>query len=63
MFQLNEIMQQRDSKLFAELLNRLREGIRTPDDLLKLKERVVQEDISNPIDAPHLLMRLCCSAD
>ena len=27
MFELNEIMPQRDSKLFAELLNRLREGI------------------------------------
>ena len=57
MFELNEIMRQRDSKLFAELLNRLREGIHTPDDILKLKERVVQEDISNPIDAPHLLTK------
>ena len=26
MFELNEIMRQRDSKLFAELLNKLREG-------------------------------------
>ena len=57
MFELNEIMRQRDSKLFAELLNRLREGIHTPDDILKLKERVVQEDISNPIDAPHLFIQ------
>ena len=56
MFELNEIMRQRDSKLFAELLNRLREGMHTPDDILKLKERVVQEDISNPIDAPHLFI-------
>ena len=30
MFELNEIMRQRDSKLFAELLNRLREGMHTP---------------------------------
>ena len=57
MFELNEIMRKRDSKLFAELLNRLREGIHTPDDILKLKERVVHEDISNPIDAPHLLIQ------
>ena len=57
MFELNEIMQQRDSKLFAELLNRLREGIHTPDDILKLKERVVQEDISSPINAPHLFIQ------
>ena len=57
MFELNAIMRQRDSKLFAELLNRLREGMHTPDDILKLKERVVQEDISNPIDAPHLFIQ------
>ena len=57
MFELNEIMRQRDSKLFAELVNRLREGIHTPDDILKLKERVVQEDISNPIDVPHLFIQ------
>ena len=57
MFELHEIMRQRDSKLFPELLNRLREGIHTPDDILKLKERVVQEDISNPIDAPHLFIQ------
>ena len=55
MFELNEIMGQRDSKVFAELLNRLREGKQMESDILKLKERVVQEDIINPLDAPHLL--------
>ena len=54
MFELNEIMRQRDSKLFAELLNKLREGKHTKSDISKLKERVIQEDINNPIDAPHL---------
>ena len=57
MFELNEIMRQRDSKVFAELLNRLREGKHTESDILKLKERVVQEDTINPLDAPHLFIQ------
>ena len=57
MFELTDIMRQRDSKLFAELLNRLREGKHTASDIVKLKERVVQEDTNNPIDAPHLFIQ------
>ena len=57
MFELNEIMRQRDSKLFAEILNRLREGKHTEGDISKLKERVIQEDINNPMDAPHLFIQ------
>ena len=56
MCELNEIMRQRDSKLFAELLNKLCEGKHTKSDISKLKERVIQEDINNPIDAPHLFI-------
>ena len=58
MFELSEIMRQRDSKLFAELLNKLHEGKHTKSDISKLKERVIQEDINNPIDAPHLYRKL-----
>ena len=50
-------MHQRDSKLSAEMLNRLREGKHTASDIANLKERVVQEDINNPIDAPHLFVQ------
>ena len=57
MFELDEIMRQRDSKLFAELLNRLREGNHTAADIAKLKERVIQEDINHPVDAPHLFVQ------
>ena len=57
MFELNEIMRQRDSRLFAELLNKLREGKHTKSDISKLKEKVIQEDINNPIDAPHLFIQ------
>ena len=56
LFELEEIMCQRDSKLFAELLNRLVEGKHTASDIAKLKERVIEEDINNPIDAPHLFI-------
>ena len=48
MFELEEIMRQRDGKLFAELLNRLREGNHTATDIAKLKERV---------HAPHLFVQ------
>ena len=36
MFELKEIMRQRESKVFAEILNRLREGKHTKEDILKL---------------------------
>ena len=56
MFELDEITQQRESKLFAEILNRLREGKHTPSDLQKLKERCVEE-CSCPREAPHLFIQ------
>ena len=43
MYELGEIMRQRGSKIFAEILNRLREGKHTADDIAKIKERCVNE--------------------
>ena len=58
MFELEEIMRQRESKVFAEILNRLREGKHTKDDILKLKERLIKENsIQDPMDAPHLFIQ------
>ena len=58
MFELEEIMRQRDSKVFAEILNRLREGKHTKDDILKLKERLIKENsIQDPMDVPHLFIQ------
>ena len=58
MFELEEIMRQRESKVFAEILNRLREGKHTKDDILKLKERLIKENsIQHPMDAPHLFIQ------
>ena len=42
MFELEEIMRQRERKVFAEILNRLKEGKHTKDDILKLKERLIK---------------------
>ena len=56
MFELDQIMRQRDSKMFAEILNRLREGNHTPSDLQKLKERCVEES-DCPIEAPRLFIQ------
>ena len=37
MFEMKQIMRQRESKEFAELLNRLREGNHTNEDIAKLR--------------------------
>ena len=53
MFELDEIMRQTESKEFAEILNRLREGKHTSSDLKKLKERCIQDSCC-PREAPRL---------
>jgi hypothetical protein len=53
MYELQEIMRQRESRAFAEILNRLREGKRTEADIVKIKERCLDE-ISCPKEAPRL---------
>ena len=52
MFELDEIMQQRESKEFAEILNIFTKGKHTWSYLQKLKERCVEE-CSCPKEAPH----------
>ena len=53
MFELDEILRQRESKMLAEILNRLRKRNHTPIDLQKLKERCVEES-ECPADPPRL---------
>ena len=58
MFELKEIMRQKESKIFAEILNRLREGKHTNEDIMKLKERlIVENSIHDPMDLPHLFIQ------
>lgn len=53
MFELKQIMRQRESKDFAELLNRLREGNHTKQDIQKLKQRIISStNHEYPKDAP-----------
>ena len=55
MFELDEVMRQGESKEFAEMLNRLREGKHTEQDIVNLKQRIIEANNSNyPLDAPHL---------
>ena len=57
LFELTEIMRQRDDKKFAELLNRLREGNHTQNDIDMLKERILRIKLGNknyPINTTHL---------
>lgn len=39
MYELTEIMRQKDDRDFAEPLNRLQEGLQTDEDIAKLKMR------------------------
>ena len=58
MFELEEIMRQRESKQFAEILNRLREGKHTKENISKLKERLIKENSDeDPMDFPHLFIQ------
>ena len=56
MYELDEIMRQREGKAFAEILNRLREGKHTSYDIAKIKERCVKES-SCPKEAPRLFIQ------
>lgn len=57
MYELCQIMRQRESRQFAEILNRLREGKHTDDDIRVLKTRLVSEkDPAYPVTAPHLFI-------
>lgn len=57
LFELTEIMRQKDDKQFAELLNRLREGNHSKNDIAILKERCLNSSPKNdtyPINMTHL---------
>ena len=50
-----QIMRQRENHLFAEILNRLREGKYTEEDIRILKPQLMSEnDPNNPYHVPHL---------
>ena len=57
LFELTEITRQKDDKQFAELLNRLREGKHSDDDIAVLKQRILNvtpEKENYPINMTHL---------
>ncbi|KAM7431258.1 hypothetical protein ABFA07_018152 [Porites harrisoni] len=61
LFELTEIMRQKDDKQFAELLNRLREGNHTQNDIEVLKQRILKIKHSQenyPIKITHLFSKM-----
>ena len=55
MFELTQIMRQQNCIPFAELLNRLREGSHTSDDIQTLESRIISPDVTDyPISVQHL---------
>jgi ATP-dependent exoDNAse (exonuclease V) alpha subunit len=51
MFELPQVMRQREDKDFAEILNRIREGKHTENDIRVLKERIFTIDILYTLDS------------
>lgn len=54
MFELDEITRRRGSEVFAEILNRSREGDHNDHNILKITKRIVHDD-NSLINIPHLL--------
>ena len=50
-------MKQKESKIFAQLLNKLRKGKHTNDDIMELKERLIVENGIKDPDVPHLFIQ------
>ena len=57
MFELHEIMRQRESKMFAQMLNRLREGKHNCQDIMKFEERLIDSNGTEYLDIPHLFIQ------
>lgn len=56
-YELHVIMRQEDDFAFAELLNRLREGLHTEEDVRTLHARKVDTETDRVIQMPHLFCR------
>ena len=57
MFELSEVMRQREDKDFVENLNRIREGNHTEDDIEVLKQRILnisRQHLDYPLSLTHL---------
>ena len=57
MFELHEIMRQRESKMFAQMLNRLREGKHNCQDIMKFEERLIDSNGTEYLDIPRLFIQ------
>ena len=53
-FELDQIMRQKDDIYFAQLLNRLREGNHTESDLASLREKILPDNVQAVSSLPHL---------
>ena len=56
-FELNQIMRQKGDVEFANILNRLRKGLQTKDDISTLKKQTISKDITTPnypLQLPHI---------
>lgn len=58
-FELEQIMRQRDDVKFAEILNRLREGNQDEEDIKTLKGQILQNESNITRILPHLFTRRC----
>ena len=57
LFELDQIMRQKDDLRFAQILNRLREGHHTPEDINILKQQILEVESDATKNMPHLFTR------
>ena len=58
LFELNQIMRQKDDVEFAALLNRVRQGHQTTEDLVTLKNRIITTSDPDPLRLMHKLINI-----
>lgn len=59
LFELDQIMRQKDDLEFAEMLNRIREGNHLEEDITALKMQILEEENDTTRNVPHLFTHRC----
>lgn len=59
LFELDQIMRQKDDLEFADMLNRIREGNHLEEDITALKMQILEEENDTTRNVPHLFTHRC----
>lgn len=59
MYELDQILRQKDDLRFAQMLNRIREGNHVEEDMATLKMKMIDEENDRTRNMPHLFTHRC----